>query len=97
MVLTKHDLPYACKLSHIKFDIHKLREALIPFTEKFTDVYSANRGLCFHHESLADSVKDHFFQVSLTTCSSFLGRDSSAYDKNKGGGEQNSKAPFGNF
>ena len=68
--LKKYKLPYACKLSHIKFDLHKLREALIPFAEKFTDIYSVNKGLCFNHEQLVSSIKDHFFEVSLTTCSS---------------------------
>lgn len=70
--LSKYRLPYACKLSHIKFDLEKLRSELIPFSEKFTDIYQANEGLCLHHEKLADTVKDHFFQVSLTTCSSVL-------------------------
>ena len=63
----KYSLPCAYRLSHIKFDLQQLRRALIPFIPQFTDIYGANRGLCSNHEELASSVKDHFFQVSLTT------------------------------
>ena len=78
--MTKYNLPYACRLSYIKFDLKKLRQALIPFLEEFTDIYQANKGLCFNHEELASLVKDHFFQVSLTTCSSFSGRGKAEYE-----------------
>ena len=67
-IVNKYSLPCVCKLSHIKFDLKKLRDALIPFAERFTDVHSANGGLCRNHCELADSVKNHFFQISLTTC-----------------------------
>ena len=65
----KYDLPCAYKLSHIKFDLNKMRQALKPFKNQFTDVYKANKGLSLNHPELASSVKDYFFQVSLTKCS----------------------------
>jgi len=65
----KYSLPCAYRLPHIKFDLQQLRRALIPLNPQFTDIYEANKGLCSNHEKLADSVKEHFFQVSLTTCS----------------------------
>ena len=67
--LNKYNLPCAYKLSHIKFDLKQLKQALIPFVSQFEDIYEANKGLCLNHQKLASSVKDHFFQVSLTVCS----------------------------
>lgn len=68
MSSNKYNLPCAYKLSHIKFDLDKLRSALHPFLSKFTNLYEANKGLCENHHQLASSLKDHFFEVSLTTC-----------------------------
>ena len=71
-LINKYQLPHAYKLSHIKFDLNKLRNALKPFTSQFSDIYEANKGLCLNHQQLASSVKDYFFQVSLTKCSASL-------------------------
>lgn len=67
-VINKYQLPHAHKLSHIRFDLKKLRRALEPFVFQFSDIHKANKGLCLNHQELASSVKDHFFQVSLTQC-----------------------------
>ena len=55
---------------HIQFDLTKLRQALIPFSSQFTDIYEANKGLHLNYDdNLVSSVKDYFFQVSLTKSS----------------------------
>ncbi len=79
--LNKYKLPCAYKLSHIRFDLAKLRKALKPFAGKFTDVYGANKGLVLNHPNLASSIKDYFFQVSLTECSTPL--DIAAFKKSE--------------
>ena len=87
--LNKYDLPCAYKLSHIKFDLNKLRQALSPF--QFTDIYEANKGLCENHHQLASSVKEHFFQVSLTKCSTPAKDFSLENCKNKAEGSRSQK------
>jgi len=70
--LNKYNFPCVSKISHIKFDIHKLREALHPFYKAWTDVHTANQGLCLNHQELSSAVESNFFQVSLTKCSSVI-------------------------
>ena len=70
--INKYQLPHACRLSHIRFDLNKLRNALKPFVSQFSDIHRANKGLCLNHQELASSVKDYFFQVSLTECPSSM-------------------------
>ena len=79
--LNKYRLPCAHKLSHIKFDLRKLKRALKAFENQFTDVYEANKGLFLNHQRLASSIKDYFFQVSLTKCSTLI--ESSAFENYK--------------
>ena len=77
--LNKYDFPCVYRLSHIKFDLLKLRQALVPFSSQFTDIYEANKGLHLNYdEQLVSSVKDYFFQVSLTKCSVPVKEDSSS-------------------
>ena len=86
--LNKYNLPCAYKLSHIKFNLSKLRQALTPFSSQFTDIYEANKGLCQNHFELATSVKDHFFQVSLTKCSTSTKNSENCEDETRGSRSQ---------
>ena len=80
-LLNKYSLPCAFKLSHIKFDLNKLRDALNPFLSKFINIYDANKGLHEAHNELADLLKDHFFEVSLTEYKNSEGKDNTIREK----------------
>ena len=69
--LSKHNLPTITDLK-LDIDIDKLRGALHSIAYKFTDVESANPGLCDNHAELVKSVYDNFEQINLTTPSEIL-------------------------
>ena len=67
----KHTLPTIATLP-ISIDLDKLRESTDKIASKFTDVESANPGLCDNHAELVKSVYDNFEQINLTTPSEVL-------------------------
>ncbi len=69
--LSKHNLPTITDLK-LDIDIDKLRGALHSIAYKFTDVESANPGLCDNHAELVKSVYDNFEQINLTMPSEVL-------------------------
>lgn len=62
----RRDLPTLAKVPGVKFDIEKLRSEAIRMSEKWANVYQANRGLCAVHEELAADNYHHFDQITLT-------------------------------
>jgi hypothetical protein len=65
----KHLLPAYAELEHISIDtetLDSLVEVIQSMENKFKSVYEINKELCGIHHSLASSVYDNFFQISLT-------------------------------
>ena len=62
----RRELPTLAKIPGVKFDIEKLREEAKRMSEKWANVYQANRGLCAVHEELAADNYHHFDQITLT-------------------------------
>ena len=79
MTYKKFNYPAVAKIPGIKFDIQKLKEATSLLTEKWVNVFQANRGLCATHNELAESNYKHFKQINLTyfepTLNEFLNLD----------------------
>ena len=69
--LTKHSLPTIANLG-LDIDLDRLRAETDKLADKFTDVESANVGLCDNHKELVKSVYDNFEQINLTTPSEIL-------------------------
>ena len=69
--LTKHSLPTIANLG-LDIDLDRLRAETDKLADKFTDVESANAGLCDNHKELVKSVYDNFEQINLTTPSEIL-------------------------
>ena len=69
--LTKHSLPTIADLG-LNIDLERLRIETDKLADKFTDVRSANPGLCDNHMELVKSVYDNFEQINLTTPSETL-------------------------
>tara|TARA_B100000497_G_scaffold73270_1_gene82201 strand:+ start:106 stop:735 length:630 start_codon:yes stop_codon:yes gene_type:complete len=69
--MKKHDLPTIADLN-LDIDLERLRAETDTLAEKFTDVRSANPGLCMNHEDLVKDVYDNFEQINLTTPSEVL-------------------------
>jgi len=67
----KHQLPTMANLN-LDIDLELLQSACNELAEKFTDVRSANPGLCMNHEALVKDVYDNFEQINLTTPSKVL-------------------------
>lgn len=67
-IRNKHQLPSYYCLSHIKFDLEKLRQEVCQLEGHFTSVYESNKSFCSNNSALAESVYSHFEQVSLTEC-----------------------------
>ena len=70
-MMKKHDLPTIADLK-LDIDLERLRAETDTLAEKFTDVRSANPGLCMNHEDLVKDVYDNFEQINLTTPSEVL-------------------------
>lgn len=62
----RQDFPSAAIVPNVKFDVEKLREEAKRLSEKWANVYQANRGLCAVHEELANDNYHHFDQITLT-------------------------------
>ena len=69
--LNKHNLPTIANLG-LNIDLDRLRTETDKLADKFTDVRSANPGLCDNHMELVKSVYDNFEQINLTTPSETL-------------------------
>lgn len=69
--LNKHNLPTIADLG-LDIDLERLRTETDKLADKFTDVRSANPGLCDNHMELVKSVYDNFEQINLTTPSETL-------------------------
>lgn len=65
-ILKKRDLPIAAVIPGINFDLTKLRGDVDKLSERWTNVFQANRGLCAAHETLATDNYHHFDQINLT-------------------------------
>lgn len=62
----RRELPTLAKIPGIKFDMEKLRAEAMRMSEKWANVYQANRGLCAVHEELAMDNYHHFDQITLS-------------------------------
>ncbi len=62
----KHYLPSYFKLSCFQFEIGRLQKDVRNLAESFSDIYETNDALCKNHPKLAETVQDHYEQVSLT-------------------------------
>lgn len=62
----RHQLPICAKIPGIKFDIESLKKEMVQISDKWANVFQANRGLCSVHEELADNNYHHFDQITLT-------------------------------
>jgi hypothetical protein len=69
--MKKQRLPTVENLN-LNIDIVKLREATDALATQFTDVRSANPGLCMNHEELVKDVYDNFQQINLTMPSEII-------------------------
>jgi hypothetical protein len=66
MQYRKFNYPAIAKIPGIQFDIKKLQQEVSELTEKWVNVFQANRGLCATHNELAESNYHHFRQINLT-------------------------------
>jgi hypothetical protein len=69
--MKKQRLPTVENLN-LDIDLVKLREATDVLATQFTDVRSANPGLCMNHEELVKDVYDNFQQINLTMPSEII-------------------------
>ncbi len=71
----KHHLPSYFQLKCFNFDIEKIQKDVLRFSDQFADIFETNQDLCRNHPNLAESVQDHYEQVSLTTFNPDLAAD----------------------
>tara|TARA_B100000085_G_scaffold260130_1_gene263424 strand:- start:573 stop:1196 length:624 start_codon:yes stop_codon:yes gene_type:complete len=79
-LMNKHTLPTIATLP-LSIDLNKLRKSTDEIASKFTDVESANPGLCDNHAELVKSVYDNFEQINLTSPSEVLPHTSSIKER----------------
>ena len=91
-ILTKHNLPTIADLN-LRINLLKLRKHTDSIIHKFTDVESANPGLCDNHAELVKSVYDNFEQINLTTPSEVLPHTTSIKERLKRREEHLYKVP----